>query len=264
MTWVGWSWKAQFIQRSFQGQHGATISCWTGYLDKICVDLHLPSRYGLVLIALKAIFRFKMLLTHLADPNRLASVIAVLQKSTPKAGAHRGNGDTVILSDTPFKSKVYWKLLPTVLHCTNEKTKQAALQALLESKNSYAFADGFPFVFVFSPASKFRAKAKRGSCSWAFTVTSMARKLKGCLVLGPAVNGVVRCMSETGNVSGVRTGFEFVESNMKFWKLPKLILWFATHACSMQLLFFNSFFMIHHSKRKQLIAAKAFPLAPSL
>lgn len=54
------------------------------------------------------------------------------KNQAPKAGAHRGNGDTVILSDTPFKSKVYWKLLPTVLHCTNEKTKQAALQALLE------------------------------------------------------------------------------------------------------------------------------------
>lgn len=197
-------------------QHGATISLLDWIFGQNMRDLRLPSRYGLVLIALQAIFRFKMLLTHLADPNRLASVIAVLQNFNSQGWALTGgNGDTMILSDTPFKS-IRSIGIYGLRYCTNENTKTGSSRGTLGIQKFISFRRWVSLVSVDSPASKFRAKAKRGSCSWAFTVTSMARKLKGCLVLGPAVNGVVRCMSETGNVSGVRTGFEFVESNMKF------------------------------------------------
>lgn len=71
-------------------QHGATISLLDWIFGQNMRDLRLPSRYGLVLIALQAIFRFKMLLTHLADPNRLASVIAVLQNFNSQGWALTG------------------------------------------------------------------------------------------------------------------------------------------------------------------------------
>lgn len=191
--------------------------CWTGYLDKICVTYVYPA----VTASFSSLSRPYSDSKCSSRTSLIRTVLPVsllsCKISTPKAGRSQGgNGDTMILSDTPFKSKVYWNLWPTVLYCTNENTKTGSSQGTLGIQKFISFRRWVSLVSVDSPASKFRAKAKRGSCSWAFTVTSMARKLKGCLLLGPAVNGVVRCMSETGNMSGVRTGSEFVESNLKF------------------------------------------------